>query len=87
LITTPLRLACFLGNGIQETGWLGTMEEGYRYTERDPRTHQIVRRYNIWYYPWYGRGLLQLTSPLNYFEYFSFRGRVYPVNIKDTLIN
>ncbi|WP_306462799.1 hypothetical protein, partial [Klebsiella pneumoniae] len=39
------------------------------------------------YYPWYGRGLLQLTSPLNYFEYFSFRGRVYPVNIKDTLIN
>lgn len=87
LITTPLRIACFLGNGIQETGWLGTMEEGYRYTETDPRTHQVIRRYNIWYYPWYGRGLLQLTSPVNYFDYFSFRGRTYPENIKNTLIN
>ncbi|WP_347116108.1 M23 family metallopeptidase [Leclercia sp. S52] len=87
LITTPLRIACFLGNGIQETGWLGTMEEGYRYTETDPRTHQVIRRYNIWYYPWYGRGLLQLTSPVNYFEYFSFRGRTCPENITNTLIN
>ena len=86
LITTPLRIACFLGNGIQETGWLGTMEEGYRYTETDPRTHQVIRRYNIWYYPWYGRGLLQLTNPENYFDYFSFRGRVSPENIKNALI-
>ena len=87
LITTPLRIACFLGNGIQETGWLGTMEEGYRYTETDPRTHQVIRRYNIWYYPWYGRGLLQLTNPENYFDYFSFRGRTCPENIKNALIN
>lgn len=87
LITNPLRIACFMGNGIQETGWLGSMEEGYRYTERDPRTHQVIRRYNIWYYPWYGRGLLQLTSPVNYFDYFSFRGRTCPENIKNTLIN
>lgn len=86
LITTPLRMACFLGNGIQETGWLGSMEEGYRYTETDPRTHQVIRRYNIWYYPWYGRGLLQLTSPINYFDYFSFRGHIYPENIKSALI-
>lgn len=87
LITTPLRIACFLGNGIQETGWLGSMEEGYRYTETDPRTRQVIRRYNIWYYPWYGRGLLQLTSPVNYFDYFSFRGRACPENIRNTLIN
>lgn len=87
LITTPLRIACFLGNGIQETTWLGTMEEGYRYTETDPRTHQVIRRYNIWYYPWYGRGLLQLTNPENYFDYFSFRGRTYPGNIKNALIS
>ncbi|HFJ2068510.1 TPA: M23 family peptidase [Salmonella enterica] len=85
LITTPLRIACFLGNGIQETTWLGTMEEGYCYTETDPRTHQAIRYYNIWYYPWYGRGLLQLTNPENYFEYFSFRGRSYPESIKNTL--
>lgn len=87
LITTPLRIACFLGNGIQETGWLGTMEEGYRSAETDPRTRQVIRRYNIWYYPWYGRGLLQLTSPVNYFDYFSFRGRTCPENIKNVLIN
>lgn len=87
LITTPLRIACFLGNAIQETGWLGSMEEGYRYTVRDPRTHQVTRRYNIWYYPWYGRGLLQLTNPENYFDYFSFRGRTCPENIKNALIN
>ncbi|EIC8293427.1 M23 family peptidase [Salmonella enterica] len=87
LITTPLRIACFLGNGIQETTWLGTMEEGYRYTETDPRTHQVIRRYNIWYYPWYGRGLLQLTNPENYFDYFSFRGRTYPENIRNALIS
>ncbi|QCT21338.1 M23 family metallopeptidase [Jejubacter calystegiae] len=91
LITTPLRIACFLGNGIQETGWLGSMEEGYRYTERDPHTGRVIRRYNIWYYPWYGRGLLQLTNPENYFKYFSFRGRTfrgrtYPENIKNALI-
>lgn len=86
LITTPLRIACFLGNGIQETGWLETMEERYRYTEKNPRTHQVIRSYNIWYYPWHGRGLLQLTSPVNYFDYFSFRGRSYPENIKNTLI-
>ncbi len=86
LITTPLRIACFLGNGIQETGWLGSMDEGYRYNETDPRTHQVIRRYNIWYYPWYGRGLLQLTNPENYFDYFSYRGRVSPENIKNALI-
>lgn len=87
LITTSRRIACFLGNGIQETAWLGSMEEGYRYTETDPRTRQVIRRYSIWYYPWYGRGLLQLTNPENYFNYFSFCGRAYPENIRNTLIN
>lgn len=54
-------------------------------SERDLRTLQVIHHYNIWYYPWYGRGLLQLTSPVNYFEYFSFRGRACPENIKNTL--
>ncbi|MBB3307567.1 MULTISPECIES: M23 family metallopeptidase [unclassified Enterobacter] len=85
LITTPLRIACFLGNAIQETGWLRTMKEGYRYTEREPGTRRIIRSYNIWYYPWYGRGLLQLTNPANYFSYFTFRGYQYPENIKNVL--
>ncbi len=85
LINVPLRIACFLGNAIQETAWLSTTHEFYKYTERDRHTRQVTRRYNIWYYPWHGRGLLQLTNPENYFNYFSFRGVSYPVNIKDRL--
>lgn len=85
LINEPLRIACFLGNAIQETAWLSTTHEFYQYTERDRHTRTITRRYNIWYYPWHGRGLLQLTNPENYFNYFSFRGFSYPVSIKNRL--
>ncbi|WP_039054731.1 M23 family metallopeptidase [Enterobacter sp. Bisph1] len=71
LIITPLRIACFLGNAIQETQWLSQREEfGNR---------------QVWYHPWHGRGLLQLTSPSNYFDYFSFCGRVYTNDIKNRL--
>ncbi|KGT86682.1 hypothetical protein NG99_25065 [Erwinia typographi] len=72
LINTPLRIACFMGNAIQETQWLSRPEEG--------------GARQLWYYPWHGRGLLQLTSPGNYFNYFSFVGNTYPWNIKKTLI-
>jgi hypothetical protein len=85
LINEPLRIACFLGNAIQETAWLSTTHEFYKYTERDRHTKKITRKYNIWYYPWHGRGLLQLTNPENYFNYFSFRGLSYPVRIKNRL--
>jgi len=30
---------------------------------------------DMWYYPWDGRGFLQLTHPINYFDYWDFRGR------------
>ncbi|MDZ7320814.1 M23 family metallopeptidase [Kosakonia sacchari] len=71
LINTPLRIACFLGNAIQETQWLSQREEaGSR---------------QLWYYPWHGRGLLQLTSPSNYFDYFIFCGRRYTNDIKTRL--
>lgn len=85
LINTPLRIACFLGNAIQETAWLSTTHEFYKYTERDRHTRQVTRQYNIWYYPWHGRGLLQLTNPENYFNYFSFRGLVYSASIKNRI--
>lgn len=71
LINTPLRIACFLGNAIQETQWLSQREE--------------VGSRQVWYYPWHGRGLLQLTSPSNYFDYFSFRGLQYTNDIKNRL--
>lgn len=82
LVTTPLRMSCFFGNAIQETKWLSTTYEGYRYTDRDPRTKAVIGHHNIWYYPWHGRGLLQLTNPENYFDYFGFRGKVYPESVK-----
>ncbi|MFZ4169083.1 M23 family peptidase [Enterobacter ludwigii] len=75
-INTPWRMACFLGNALQESNWLNTTTEGYVYTHTDKTTHKKTK-YNIWYYPWYGRGFLQLTSPGNYFAYWSFRGRTY----------
>ncbi|WP_016595289.1 M23 family metallopeptidase, partial [Yersinia pestis] len=87
LINTPFRMACFFGNAIQETAWLTTTHEGYVYTERNQRTRAIIRHYNIWYYPWYGRGFLQLTSPGNYYKYFKYRGYTYDETVKIKLEN
>ncbi|WP_206335695.1 hypothetical protein, partial [Pseudomonas viridiflava] len=59
-INSPLRLASFYGNAIQETQWLGLLSEGSGST--------------LWYAPWYGRGFLQLTNPENFTNYWRFRG-------------
>ncbi|MBM7356688.1 M23 family peptidase [Lelliottia amnigena] len=83
-INTPWRMACFLGNAVQESAWLNQTSEGYVNTFTDPATHEKKKR-NTWYYPWYGRGFLQLTSPNNYFDYWTFRGREYPASLKETL--
>jgi predicted chitinase len=60
-LTTPERMACFFGNAIQESSWLSSLSE---YKPSNQR-----------YYPWYGRGFLQLTWPSNYLDYWDFRGR------------
>ena len=60
-IDTPMRQACFFGNAVQETSWLGSLAESYGST--------------LWYAPWYGRGFLQLTNPENYCNYWAWRGR------------
>ena len=60
-INTPLRMACFFGNALQESGWFGDLPE--------------KNGSSNWYCPWYGRGLLQLTQPYNYKYYWQFRGR------------
>ena len=60
-IDTPMRQACFFGNAVQETKWLGALAEDYGTTR--------------WYAPWYGRGFLQMTHPGNYFDYWEWRGR------------
>lgn len=69
---------------MQESAWLNQTSEGYVNTFTDPATHEKKKR-NTWYYPWYGRGFLQLTSPNNYFDYWTFRGREYPASLKETL--
>jgi len=61
LIVTPLRQAAFLANAMQETQWFARTEE------KDARDQK--------YYPWSGRGFLQLTWPANYIKYWRFRGR------------
>lgn len=60
-IGTSLRQAAFLGNAIQETQWLRLLAEGAPQQSR--------------YFPWFGRGFLQLTWPDNYVRYWRFSGR------------
>lgn len=70
-IDSPLRLASFYGNAIQETQWLGLLSEGGGAT--------------LWYAPWYGRGFLQLTNPENFIGYWRFRGRHVSDPLKNAL--
>lgn len=60
LINTPNRVSAFFGNAMQETQWFIKLREN-----DDTR----------WYYPWDGRGFLQLTHSTNYIQYWDFRGR------------
>jgi hydroxyethylthiazole kinase len=60
-IVTPLRMAAFYANAMQETMWFSTLHEN------NPSTR---------YYPWDGRGFLQLTWPDNYIKYWRFAGKV-----------
>ena len=72
-INTPFRIACFLGNAIQETGWISTLHEG--------------NGSNLWYAPWYGRGFLQLTNPENYLNYFKYIGKTVQEPLKHSLVD
>ena len=70
-INTPVRMAGFFGNSVQETAWWTLLHEnggsGY------------------WYSPWYGRGFLQLTHSTNYIGYWRWRGRSVPVALETAL--
>ncbi|MCC6075356.1 hypothetical protein ACFPTX_12850 [Pseudomonas sp. GCM10022188] len=70
-INTPMRIASFMGNSIQETSWLSRTSEGSGSTS--------------WYAPWYGRGFLQLTNPGNYIDYWRYRGRSISNTLYDAL--
>jgi hypothetical protein len=72
-ISSPLRLASFYGNAIQETQWLGRLSEAGGNT--------------LWYSPWYGRGFLQLTHPENYIDYWRYRGREVADTLRATLVD
>ncbi|PZD67148.1 M23 family metallopeptidase [Pantoea ananatis] len=84
-INTPSRLVSFLGNSVQETKWLSVTRENYRYSAADENGHRY--HYNIWYFPWYGRGFLQLTNPDNFYKYFTYRGRSFSKDIRDELVS
>jgi hydroxyethylthiazole kinase len=70
-INTPMRQAGFFGNSIQETMWFASFSEGSGNA--------------TWYAPWFGRGLLQLTTPGNYIDYWRWRGRTVPETLKTAL--
>lgn len=72
-INTPMRMASFFGNAIQETSWFSTLSEG--------------GGNGLWYAPWFGRGFLQLTNPENYTTYWGYRGRTVPTTLKTSLVN
>ncbi len=67
----PLRIASFLGNAIQETGWFRSLQESGGAGQ--------------WYAPWFGRGFLQLTHADNYFGYWQWRGRSVPSGLVKAL--
>lgn len=59
-IVTPLRMAAFYANAMQETRWFQKLHENNS-GER--------------YWPWDGRGYMQLTWPHNYIKYWRFTGK------------
>ena len=69
-IVTPLRMAAFYANAMQETMWFGVLHE---------------KNSSARYYPWDGRGFLQLTWPANYIKYWRFTGKVISATLETTL--
>lgn len=72
-IVTPKRIAAFYANATQETQWFRLLSEGNAQAAR--------------YYPWTGRGFLQLTWPANYIKYWRFRGRIVGRDLETALDN
>ncbi|CAG9232789.1 conserved hypothetical protein [Paraburkholderia tropica] len=68
--SSRLRMAAFFGNATEETQWFQKLHE-----------EALTQRY----YPWDGRGFLQLTWPANYFRYWEFRGRQIDKSLKDEM--
>ncbi|MDI3262994.1 MAG: hypothetical protein QJR11_09325 [Fulvimonas sp.] len=70
-IDTPLRMAAFYANAMQETQWFLRITErpsGQRYT------------------PWNGRGFLQLTWPSNYIKYWRYMGKPVDEDLSSRLL-
>ncbi|WP_368696173.1 hypothetical protein [Paraburkholderia sp. EG286B] len=66
----PLRIAAFLGNAMVETQWFQRLHENNASAK---------------YWPWDGRGFLQLTWPDNYVKYWKFLGRSIPETLEKEL--
>ncbi|MCP3713904.1 M23 family metallopeptidase [Paraburkholderia sp. CNPSo 3281] len=66
----PWRMAAFLANAMEETQWFSKLHEN----------NSLAK-----YWPWDGRGFLQLTWPDNYVKYWEFIGRKIPDALKKEL--
>jgi hypothetical protein len=80
-IKGDLRYASFFGNAIQETAWFFSAQ---RYNNQLHENNTAER-----YYPWDGRGFLQLTWSDNYIDYWDYLGRGSQISaaVRTTLQN
>ena len=62
----PVQIAALATIGV-EAGAFWPVREAYYLGEPEPA--ETWRRNNLWYYPWFGRGLIQLTHAGNYRTY------------------
>lgn len=62
----PVQIAALATIGV-EAGAFVPVREAYFLGEPEPA--ETWRRLNLWYWPWYGRGLIQLTHKGNYETY------------------
>lgn len=86
----PVQIAALATIGV-EAGAFWPVREAYYLGEPEPA--ESWRRRNLWYYPWYGRGLIQLTHASNYRTYGDLASEVLgrPVDLiarpDDALLN
>jgi hypothetical protein len=62
----PVQIAALATIGV-EAGAFWPVREAYYLGEPEPA--ETWRRNNLWYWPWFGRGLIQLTHAGNYRTY------------------
>ena len=93
-IVTPLRMAAFYGNTMQETQWFATLAEKINKKKKIVNGKPVITNGKTVmeddpprYAPWVGRGFMQLTWPDNYIKYWRFKGKSVSDDLAEKLHN